>query len=97
MELQYVTEKMGGAEGTKLDLDFMDMERVSICLNVMLSKVADDYSWNYFCVVAENWRNKWVGRRDTNQNQRVPSAKSNSKSKNGGRQRDFEIVGPSEE
>lgn len=26
--LQYVTEKMGGAEGTKLDLDFMDMERV---------------------------------------------------------------------
>lgn len=27
---QYVTEKMGGAEGTKLDLDFMDMERVSL-------------------------------------------------------------------
>lgn len=27
--LQYVTEKMGGAEGTKLDLDFMEMERVS--------------------------------------------------------------------
>lgn len=26
---QYVTEKMGGAEGTKLDLDFMEMERVS--------------------------------------------------------------------
>lgn len=25
---QYVTEKMGGAEGTKLDLDFMEMERV---------------------------------------------------------------------
>ncbi|XP_038107595.1 endophilin-A isoform X2 [Culex quinquefasciatus] len=24
---QYVTEKMGGAEGTKLDLDFMEMER----------------------------------------------------------------------
>ncbi|XP_037914997.1 endophilin-A isoform X9 [Hermetia illucens] len=24
---QYVTEKMGGAEGTKLDMDFMDMER----------------------------------------------------------------------
>ncbi|KAF5294864.1 hypothetical protein FQA39_LY00348 [Lamprigera yunnana] len=24
---QYVSEKMGGAEGTKLDLDFMDMER----------------------------------------------------------------------
>lgn len=28
---QYVTEKMGGAEGTKLDLDFMDMERVGKC------------------------------------------------------------------
>lgn len=27
---QYVTEKMGGAEGTKLDLDFVEMERVSI-------------------------------------------------------------------
>lgn len=24
---QYMTEKMGGAEGTKLDLDFMDMEK----------------------------------------------------------------------
>lgn len=29
IQKQYVTEKMGGAEGTKLDLDFMDMERVS--------------------------------------------------------------------
>lgn len=31
--LQYVTEKMGGAEGTKLDLDFVEMERVSFILN----------------------------------------------------------------
>lgn len=28
--LQYVTEKMGGAEGTKLDMEFTDMERVII-------------------------------------------------------------------
>lgn len=28
LNFQYVTEKMGGAEGTKLDLDFMDMEKV---------------------------------------------------------------------
>jgi len=27
--LQYMTEKIGGAEGTKLDVDFVDMERVS--------------------------------------------------------------------
>jgi hypothetical protein len=25
-----MTEKMGGAEGTKLDVDFVDMERVSL-------------------------------------------------------------------
>lgn len=28
--LQYMTEKIGGVEGTKLDVDFVDMERVSI-------------------------------------------------------------------
>lgn len=27
--LQYMTEKIGGVEGTKLDVDFVDMERVS--------------------------------------------------------------------
>ena len=34
--LQYVTEKMGGAEGTQMDVDFMDMERVNI-IAVMLA------------------------------------------------------------
>lgn len=29
-----MTEKMGGAEGTKLDVDFVDMERVSEILLV---------------------------------------------------------------
>lgn len=31
---QYVTEKMGGAEGTKLDLDFVEMERVSTAVAI---------------------------------------------------------------
>lgn len=35
--LQYVTEKMGGAEGTKLDLDFVEMERVSISTTIPLT------------------------------------------------------------
>lgn len=40
--LQYVTEKMGGAEGTKLDLDFMEMERVSTHNNFILPQ-----NWNH--------------------------------------------------
>lgn len=33
--LQYMTEKIGGVEGTKLDVDFVDMERVSfLCVYV---------------------------------------------------------------
>ena len=30
--LQMVSEKVGGAEGTKLDEDFKDLERVRMCL-----------------------------------------------------------------
>jgi hypothetical protein len=30
-----MTEKMGGAEGTQMDLDFMDMEKVSIVAVVL--------------------------------------------------------------
>lgn len=37
---QYVTEKMGGAEGTKLDLDFVEMERVSMARFFLVSFVA---------------------------------------------------------
>ena len=33
--LQYMSEKMGGAEGTQMDVDFMDMERVSITAVVL--------------------------------------------------------------
>ena len=38
-----MTEKIGGAEGTKLDVDFMDMERVSINLYCSLK-----YGINFF-------------------------------------------------
>lgn len=31
-----MTEKMGGAEGTKLDVDFVDMERVSSVFSYFL-------------------------------------------------------------
>ena len=34
MSVQMVSEKVGGAEGTKLDEDFKDLERVSVCLFV---------------------------------------------------------------
>lgn len=27
-----MTEKIGGVEGTKLDVDFVDMERVIVCM-----------------------------------------------------------------
>lgn len=44
MYFQYVTEKMGGAEGTKLDMEFTEMERVCpIFLN-------QKFTNNYLCL-----------------------------------------------
>jgi hypothetical protein len=31
-----MTEKMGGAEGTQMDVDFMDMERVNITAVILV-------------------------------------------------------------
>lgn len=38
---------MGGAEGTKLDLDFMDMERVSLEFNI----------YKHLCINIEKYKN----------------------------------------
>jgi hypothetical protein len=63
---------MGGAEGTKLDLDFMEMERVSELLRRSSTQ-------NYFQLLPfpENGRHSGAHRRIADENQRIPSAKSN--------------------
>jgi hypothetical protein len=40
-----MTEKMGGAEGTQMDVDFMDMERVNIAA-IMYCCLA---GWKMYC------------------------------------------------
>lgn len=126
-----MTEKMGGAEGTKLDVDFMDMERVSMCfyafkvstkcscfIHLTLNRFSDRFmkfrcclnyskltgeeagekrNKNKYCIIwmeltnvqgdktliVENGCHVRAGGGVTNENERVPSAKSHSKSEDG--------------
>lgn len=41
-----MTEKMGGAEGTKLDVDFVDMERVCIEVSIVLVRIPSCMCFN---------------------------------------------------
>lgn len=65
---------MGGAEGTKLDLDFMEMERVSS------RRASDDDMNEKWCIsmIAENRRHSWVSRGTAGENKRISSTESNS-------------------
>lgn len=54
--IQYVTEKMGGAEGTKLDLDFMDMERVSKSMPKSLSHIEINYAFTQINVSENKYK-----------------------------------------
>lgn len=76
--LQYVTEKIGGAEGTKLDLDFMDMERVCIDLQIK--------TMYRVLLFAENGCDLRAGGRATSEDEGVPSTQPDRPSKNGRRQ-----------
>jgi hypothetical protein len=44
-----MTEKMGGAEGTQMDVDFMDMERVNIAA-IMSCCSAGWKMYRYTCI-----------------------------------------------
>lgn len=74
--LQYMTEKIGGVEGTKLDVDFVDMERVS----VLYYKMLNIFHKQLLPKFLENRRNLRVGRRTPDENQRVLAAESYSQS-----------------
>lgn len=71
--LQYMTEKIGGVEGTKLDVDFVDMERVSVLYYTILN-----ISHSQLLKCLENRRYLRVGRRTPDENQRVLAAESYS-------------------
>lgn len=89
---QYVTEKMGGAEGTKLDLDFMEMERVRKSFqNFYWASVSVWFALNNIFrsrfslpprrLFSENRRNSRVSWRVAGKNKRIPSTKSYSSRK----------------
>lgn len=44
--LQKVSEKVGGAEGTKLDEDFMQMEKVSVLQSYNSLRILYILNWN---------------------------------------------------
>lgn len=90
---------MGGAEGTKLDLDFMDMEKVILFLVAMLqcTAMAKQYG-NSFCFgyFTENRCNRRTGGRTTSENKRISAAKSNGPCQNGGCERNLKTIRTSE-
>lgn len=68
---------MGGAEGTKLDHDFMDMETVILqkqCVTLATIKTFKICAYHRI----ENRRNRRISGGITNQNQGIFATKSNS-------------------
>lgn len=93
---------MGGAEGTKLDLDFMEMERVSNYSDGRFIKVTcGDVHFltflNDFWTTTENRRDGRAGGGVADKNERVPAAESDSTGQDGGRQGNLEAVGTGQE
>lgn len=80
---QYVTEKMGVAEGTKLTDEYMEMEKVRICtciLYIFDVTLNDHESWFDFDLVENGWSN-WIGRWIIEQDERISATESSNKSK----------------
>ncbi|RZF39873.1 hypothetical protein LSTR_LSTR008478 [Laodelphax striatellus] len=71
---QYMTEKMGGAEGTKLDVDFVDMERGARIYSVRVLQ-----SSGFLMQVVDHHRKKLQGRRLDFDCKRRRQAKGNPK------------------
>ena len=85
IDLQYVTEKMGAAEGTKMDEDFVEMERVCSSWIFSRSKYLIDsiYKKKY----VENGYNIRVSGGTSNENQGVSSTQPNCQGQNGSGER----------